>query len=144
RSTTTRPNMVVNNGPHNKYVNLVVHDGGIGFYTYAATATDIEVTGGVFFNNGWQGTTEGGGHALYLKADVGPLVARDNIEFNQFGYGTQVYSNLGDGHLNNITLDGNVAFNNGALSTQYNSSGNANLLIGGQEAAQQCALLNNM
>src|SRR5205807_9572575 len=50
----------------------------------------------------------------------------------------------GDGQLNNTALDGNVAFNNGAVSAQYASSGNANLLMGGQEAARQGTIVNNM
>src|SRR5205085_1482211 len=96
RTSATRPNMLINDGAHNSYVNLVVHDGGVGFYTYANTATGVEINGCLFYDNGWQGPGWGEGHALYLKSDAGPLVARDNIMFNQFGYGTQIYSNFGD------------------------------------------------
>jgi hypothetical protein len=143
RNTSTRANMVINNASNTKYIHLVVHDGGVAFYNYAVQS-NVEVIGCIFYNNGWQGPVQGGGHALYLKADVGPLVARDNIMFNQFGYGIQVYSDFGDGKLVNVTLDGNAAFNNGSISTQYNTSGNANLLMGGQEPATQSRVVNNM
>ena len=143
RNTNTRANMIINNASNTKYIHLVVHDGGIGFYNYA-TQSNVEVIGSIFYNNGWQGPVQGGGHALYLKSNAGPLVARDNIMFNQFGYGIQVYSDFGDGKLVNITLNGNASFNNGSISTQYNSSGNANLLVGGQEPAQQSRVVNNM
>src|SRR5437879_171866 len=44
RTDDARPNLIVNDASHTKYINLVVHDGGIGFYTYA-TRPDVEVSG---------------------------------------------------------------------------------------------------
>lgn len=143
RGTNTRANMIINNAPNTKYINLVVHDGGIGFYTWAQH-TNVEITGSIFYNNGWQGPVQGGGHGMYLKSDAGPLVVKDNIMFNQFGYGVQVYSEPGDGGLVNITLDGNVSFNNGSISTQYNTAGNANLLMGGMSPVEHGLVVNNM
>jgi hypothetical protein len=143
RGTNTRPNMIVNDASNTKYINLVVHDGGIGLYTWPQF-TNVEINGSIFYNNGWQGPVQGGGHALYLKSDAGPLLVKDNIMFNQYGYGVQVYSEPGDGGLVNITLDGNVSFNNGSISNQYNTSGNANLLMGGIQPVQQSRAVNNM
>ncbi|HJS42579.1 MAG TPA: hypothetical protein VJ755_03840 [Gemmatimonadales bacterium] len=143
RTTNTRPNMIVNNAPNTKYVNLVVHDGGIGLYTWAHQP-NVEIYGSIFYNNGWQGPVQGGGHALYLKSDAGPLVVKDNILFNQYGYGAQIYSEPGDGGLVNITLDGNVSFNNGSISTQYATSGNANILMGGMSPVENGRAANNM
>jgi hypothetical protein len=143
RNTNTRPNMIVNNASNTKYVHLVVHDGGIGLYTWPQQ-TNVEIYGSIFYNNGWQGPVQGGGHGLYLKSNSGPLVVKDNIMFNQFGYGAQVYSEPADGGLVNITLDGNVAFNNGSVSTQYGTSGNANILIGGMSSVQHGRAVNNM
>ena len=143
RTTNTRANMLVNNASHTKYIHVVVHDGGIGFYNYASQS-DVEVNGSIFYNNGWQGSSQGGGHALYLKSNSGPVVARDNVMFNQFGYGVQVYSDYGGGKLRGITLDGNTSFNNGSVSLQYATSGNANVLVGGQEPAEQSTVINNM
>jgi hypothetical protein len=143
RSTNTRSNMMINNASNTKYINLVIHDGGIGFYTWAQQ-TNVEVNGSIFYNNGWQGPVQGGGHGMYLKSDAGPLTIKDNIMFNQFGYGVQVYSEPGDGGLVNITLDGNVSFNNSSISTQYNTSGNANILMGGVVPVQHGRVVNNM
>jgi uncharacterized protein YjdB len=140
RVTTSpqRPHGVVNNAPHVKYVHLIVHDVGIGFYTYANQSVDVEIYGCLIYNNGWQG----GGHAIYGKADVGPLLIRDNIIFTQFGYGLHLYSNLGDGGLNNITLRGNVSFDNGSLDGP--TSGHANLLLGGEETVSGGLVDSNM
>src|SRR5690349_8364999 len=109
RTKDTRPNMVVNDASHTRYVNLVVHDGGIGFYTYAPPV-DVEVSGCLFYNNGWEVPRQANGHAIYAKSNTGPLVLRDNIAFDQFGYGLHVYTEARSGLLNNIRLEGNVAF----------------------------------
>jgi hypothetical protein len=131
---------VVNNGPNNKYINLIVHDGGVGFYTYSNRA-DVEVYGSIFYNNGWQAPDRGHGHALYLKNDVGPLVVKDNVIFNQYGYGLHVYTNVGDGLLNNIRLEGNVSFDNGSLATTGTSANLGNL---GQPLANNLKVVDNM
>jgi hypothetical protein len=95
----------------------------------------------VIYNNGWQGPDRGHGHAIYLRSDGNGVVARDNIVFNQFGYGFHIFSNPDEGHLNNIRLEGNVAFNNGALSTNSTA---ANILFGGDETADNGVLDGNM
>jgi hypothetical protein len=143
RYTTTRPNMIVNNASNTKYIDLVVHDGGIGFYNYPS-ASNVEFNGNIIYNNGWQTDVRGGGHALYLKSATGPVVVRDNILFDQFGYGIHMYTDAGAGQLINFTLDGNAAFNNGALASQYNTTSTSNILIGGEEPVQAARMLNNM
>jgi hypothetical protein len=142
RDTDTRPNMFVNDASHTKYIDLVVHDGGIGFYNYPSAA-DVEINGSIFYNNGWQ-RAKGGGHAMYLKSATGPVLVRDNVAFDQYGYGIHVYTDAGAGQLINLTFDGNVAFNNGAITLQYNTTGNSNILIGGEEPVQANTLVNNM
>lgn len=142
RSSNFRPDLVVNNGPHNKYVNLVIHDGGVAFYTYS-DASSAEIYGCIIFNNGWRGPDRGHGHGLYLKSDEGPLVARDNILFDQFGYGVHAYTDAGTGHLRNIRLEGNVAFNNGLMGGDRDADG-ANVLIGGNQPASGITVLGNL
>ena len=145
RTTVTpqRPHGVVNFGSHNKYVNLVVHDNGIGFYNYAEGA-DVEIYGCLIYNNGWQGT-KGSGHALYIKSNVGPVMLRDNIIFTQFAYGVHVYTNAGMGdHLNDIHVLGNVSFNNGTVSAAGAGASGANLLMGGQVPVQNGSMVENM
>ena len=137
-SNNARPNVIVNYANHTRYVNLVVHDGGVAFYN-EPQYSDVEVVGGIFYNNGWTGPDRGHGHALYLKSTTGPLVARDNVIFNQYGYGVHGYTNSGSGRLINIQLEGNVAFNNGVQG----GGGSANILLGGSDYADDDVLRDN-
>jgi len=52
-----------------------------------------------------------------------------------------VFTNPGQGQLNNIRLEGNVAFNNGTLSTNSTAS---NILMGGDDYATGAVLADNM
>jgi uncharacterized protein YjdB len=135
-----RANTVINNGPHNKYINIVIHDGGVAFFNYPQQ-WDVEVHGSIIYNNGWQAPDRGHGHAMYIKSDVGPVVARDNVLFNQYGYGIHVYTNSGSGWLNNIWLEGNVSFGSGSLSPSGTSANIGNL---GQPLANALVVKNNM
>jgi len=139
-SSSFRADQVTNYGAHNKYINLIVHDGGVGYYTGTAYP-DVEIYGSIVYNIGYQGPDRGHGHAFYLKNDAGPVLARDNVSFSEYGYGFHVYSNAGSGLLNNIQLVGNVAFNSGTLS---NNSTTANLGILGQPAANGITVQNNL
>lgn len=135
-----RPDMVANYTSHTKYINLIVHDGGVAFYNEPGNS-DVEYTGNIIYNNGWQSTDRGHGHALYLKSDGGEVRVRDNIVFNQFGYGLHFYSNAGSGANSNIKSDGNVLFNNGTLATNSTS---ANILMGGENRSTGDVFTNNM
>jgi hypothetical protein len=73
---------------------------------------------------------------------VGPLVARDNVIFNQYGYGVHAYTNSQTGKLMNITLDGNIAFDNGTLATRRSLS--SNILLGGADYAAGDVVRNNV
>ena len=136
-----RPDVVVNHASHTKYINLIIHDGGVAFYNEPASL-DVEIAGCIIYNNGWQGPDRGHGHGLYLKSLVGPLVARDNVIFNQYGYGVHAYTNSQTGKLMNITLDGNIAFDNGTLATR--SSLSSNILLGGADYAAGDVVRNNV
>jgi hypothetical protein len=135
-----RQNVVANYASHTKYINMVVHNGGVGFYN-EFNFVDVEIVGCIIYNSGWQGPDRGHGHALYLKSDVGPVVARDNVMFNQFGYGVHIFSNPGSGQLNNIRLEGNVSFNNGTQSTNSTA---ANILFGGDDYSTGGVLRDNL
>jgi hypothetical protein len=139
-STGRRSNVIANYASHTKYINLVVHDGGVGFYN-ESDYSDVEIVGCIIYNSGWQGPDRGHGHAIYLRSNTGPVTARDNIMFNQFGYGVHVFTNPGQGQLNNIHLEGNVSFNNGTLSTNSTSS---NILFGGDDYSTGGVLTDNM
>jgi hypothetical protein len=136
----TRTNGIANYASHTRYVNLVIHDAGVGFYN-ESDYSDVEIVGGIWYNIGYQGSDRGHGHAIYLRSNVGPVIARDNIMFNQFGYGVHVFTNPGQGQLNNVRLEGNVAFNNGTLSSNSTAS---NILMGGDDYATGAVLERNM
>lgn len=140
---TRRPDVVVNYAAHTKFINLIVHDGGVAFYTDAKYA-DVEIAGCIIYNNGWRDPEHGNGHAhgLYIKNYTGPLVARDNVVFNQFGYGIHAYTNASTGKLMNITIEGNVSFNNGSHAAQQTLS--ANILLGGDGYAAGGTIRDNM
>jgi hypothetical protein len=135
-----RPNAIVNNASHTRYINLLVHDAGVGFFTYAHTE-DVEVSGSIFYNNGWQGSDRGHGHALYLKSNTGPVRARENVAFNQFGWGVHAYSNQGSGGLNGITIERNILFGNGTLASTAEGE---NILLGGQATSTGSSVTGNI
>jgi len=133
RTSVRNDAVYVRNASHVKLIHLVVHDGGSGIYT-EPTSTDVEIYGCIIYNNGYQSGVgdRGHGHGIYIKNDTGTKLVRDNVLFNQFGFGLHEYSNLGSGSLVGITFKRNVAFNNGALAIAGTSEA-GNLLVGGEE-----------
>ena len=143
RTTDTRANLIIANASHLKFINLIVHDGGIGFYTFSAPV-DIEIYGCLIYNNGWQESIFGNGHGIYAKSTSGPVYLRDNILFNQFGYGIHIFTIAGPDGLTNLHAEGNVSFNNGAVTTDPVNSPSANILFGGSEPVRNGTLVDNM
>src|SRR6266566_3578484 len=139
-SSFFRADMMVSHATHVKFINMIDHDGGPGYYTWSPYG-DVELYGAIIYNIGYDGSDRGHGHGMYLKNDVGPLVVRDNILFNSYGYGIHAYTNTGDGLLNGIHLEGNVSFNSGTLSAQGTSGNIGNL---GQPPANNMAMIDNM
>jgi hypothetical protein len=143
RATDTRPNLIIVHASHVKLINLIVHDGGIGFYTFA-DPVDIEIYGCLAYNNGWQESVFGNGHGIYAKSNAGPVYLRDNILFNQFGYGIHIFAIAGPDKLTNLHAEGNVSFNNGAVTADPVNSPSANILFGGSEPVRNGTLVDNM
>lgn len=100
-----------------KIINMVLHDcsQGIGFWIYAP---DSEAHGNLIYYNGWQGTggDRGHGHGIYIQNRDGAKLVGDNIIFDQMALGIQAYGSSNT-WVNNLTLDGNVIFNNGSISS---------------------------
>jgi hypothetical protein len=140
-SDAIRPNVIANWAAHTKFINLVIHDGGVALYT-DAKYPDVEIAGCIIYNNGWQQPDRGHGHALYIKNYTGPVLARDNVIFNQYGYGIHAFTNANTGKLMNITIEGNVSFNNGTLARR--GSGSANILLGGDAYAAGGTIRDNV
>lgn len=98
-------------GPFNKLINLIVHDMGDGVFA-GSPAEGLEIYGSVFFNNGWQGPDRGHGHNLYLQNQGATKLVMDNILFNSFSSGLQIYGSAA-AYLRNFQIEGNTIFNSG-------------------------------
>ena len=132
-----RPHLIFNKRSHNRYVALVMHDGGVAFYN-GATASDVEVIGSVSYNNGYDGPIRGHGHGVYVRnnnANLDAVRIKDNVFFNNYGYGVHAWTDAeaGDG-LNRIVVAGNISFNNGSVSAHNASS---NVIIAGNGIVPQ-------
>jgi len=100
--------------PNISFINLSVHDSvRSGFYT-SSEATNTLIYGCMVYNSGWASRKEAEGHSYYLQ---GAGEISDNLAFNSAGANFHVYANAEGACLQNLTLDGNVAFGAGALQT---------------------------
>ncbi len=123
-----------------KLVNLIVHDVGHGTFT-ENSAHNIEMYGWIVYNGGNENRTRSDGHGIYVKNDGdGWKIVRDNVIFNQFGFGIHAYTEAATGALRNIVLDGNVLFNNGTISS---FDENPNLQLGGNAVADNDSVTEN-
>jgi len=123
-----------------KFINLIVHDVGHGTYT-ENTAHNIEIYGWIIYNGGHENSTRSDGHGIYIKNDGnGWKIARDNVIFDQFGFGVHGYTEASSGQLKNLVFDGNVLFNNGSVSDYTNP----NLALGGTGIADNDTVTDQM
>ena len=98
-------------GPRTKLINLVVHDASASGIFVGLEATDAEVYGSISYNNGSVNNQD---HGIYCQSQTSNLL-QDNIVFDNWAYGLHCYAEAGE-YLQNIHLQGNVAFNNNAIS----------------------------
>jgi hypothetical protein len=137
-----RPNGVYPSAPNNKFIDLVVHDNAVGV-SFSTESPNSEIYGCIIYNNGFVDSTRTAGHGIYAKNDgLYRKLIRDNIVFNQFRNGIQIFTDSGSEQLRNFLLEGNVWFNNGTL-TSTNSSA-VNILVGGKEVADQITIQHDM
>lgn len=129
--------------PRTKLISLTVHDNsgnGIGVWGDAANS---EVVGSIIYNNGYCGSSGSlpncgsFGHGLYSQSsNPNTQVFRQNVLFNQYGYGFHEYAE--GGSLQGFTLSENVAFNSGVWTGQR-----PNILVGGSPAQADRVTVNN-
>ncbi len=124
-----------------KFINMIVHDNanGLGLWTQSV---DGEAYGNVVYNNGWQAPDRAHGHGVYTQNASGSRLVAENIIFNQFSHGIHAYGSDAAA-LDNITLDGNIAFMNGALGTGGMYTNGRDILLGGYRVAGNAVLSNN-
>ncbi|HWC75755.1 MAG TPA: Ig-like domain-containing protein, partial [Gemmatimonadales bacterium] len=129
----------VNSAHDLKLINLIVHDVGHGTYL-ENTAHNIEIYGWIIYNGGYQDNIRSDGHGIYIKGDgIGWKVARDNVIFNQFGFGIHGYAETNT-QLKQLVFDGNAVFNSGTPSSYENP----NMQLGGLTIADNDTVTNNM
>jgi hypothetical protein len=108
-------------GAGTKLINCIVHDtaGGISLWD---ESPDAEAYGNLVYNVGGYGTDRGHGHGFYLQ-NAAPAYKHiyDNISFNNFGEGMQLYGS-NQAYVQNFHVEGNVSFNNGTLGLGNNTT----------------------
>lgn len=125
-------------GPNNAFINLVVHDTAGGFGVWSESVGSI-VYGNLVYYNGWEGPDRPHGHGIYTQNEVGTREIADNVIFGQFSHGIHAYGSS-IAYLNNITLRGNVVFNNGSISE---SGAERDILLGGGRVAEHAVVEDN-
>jgi uncharacterized protein (TIGR03437 family) len=133
------PDGIVVHGPGTKLINLVVHDTNQGISVWEG-AVAAEVYGNLIYYNGFQGESRGHGHGLYTQNQNSIKVIRDNILFSGFAVGIHAYGSE-NAYVEGYDVEGNVVFNNGALSARGERTDN--ILFAGGRALRRIKLLNN-
>ena len=125
-----------------RFINLVIHDhssDGLGMW---ADGPDQEAYGNIIFGNGFYGQSAGhSAHGIYGQNRTGTQQILDNIIFDQFGYGIHVYGS-DQAALNNFTIDGNTAFNNG-MGLEFGMSGGMDYQVGGEVPLEKLVFTHN-
>lgn len=123
--------------PQTKLINLIIHDAALGIAAWAE-ASDTEIYGCLIYNNGWRGPDRAHGHGIYAQNRAGKKMIRDNVIFNQFDKGIQIYGSE-SAALRNFEVEGNTVFNNGALAGEFSE----NLVVYGGGGPEGIRIRNN-
>ncbi|MCP9496172.1 MAG: hypothetical protein MSG64_17120 [Pyrinomonadaceae bacterium MAG19_C2-C3] len=137
--TRERPHGVYVIGANTKIINLVVHDTGVGIGFWSA-AINAELYGNIIYNGGWDASDRGHGPGIYTQNQTGTKRIVDNMIFNQFSHGLQIYGSTTP-YLDNYYVEGNAMFMNGTVS-QFGFQ--SNMIIGGGRIAQNHQYVGNM
>ena len=106
-------------GDHISLQNLVVHEVGSGISggqldDDVQQGNFVELSGCLFYNNGWLGTDRGHGHHIYLTNRDSKMMLVDNLIFSAYGSGVHAYSDTDRNYVQGFDFIGNVWFLNGA------------------------------
>jgi hypothetical protein len=125
----SRPTVIVDrvleaNTINGKFINLVLHDAGFsGVSMGADKGAGVELYGSIVYNNGFRDNID---HGIYAhNATTGTKYITDNVLFNNFARGIQVYEGSAT-ELHDYQVVGNICFNNGTIAT---GSSEVNLLM---------------
>ncbi len=103
--------------PNLSFINLVIHDQTRHGLYLSEHSTNNLVYGCVVYNNGWFAPDNAEGHGMYVQSTGGNRELADNLVFSNSGANMHVYEDGTNLCLVGVTLDGNVAFNAGAIQT---------------------------
>jgi hypothetical protein len=123
---------------YGRYINLVLHDAnthGLNFWT---PGLDAELYGCIVYNNG---THENLDHGVYTHNEKGTKRLVDNVFFNNFARGIQVYASRKNDVLRGVVAEGNISFNNGTISAR---STRVNLLFNAQVPVEAMSAVGNV
>ncbi len=123
---------------HGRFINLVLHDANTHGANLWTPGVDAELYGSIIYNNG---THENLDHGIYVHNETGTKHVTDNVFFNNYARGIQVYASHNNGVLRNVVAEGNIAFNNGTISAR---SSRVNLLFNAQAPVEGMAALDNV
>ena len=131
----------VRGGEGNRFVNLIVHDGGgNGFW---GGCLNNEIHGCLFYHNGLDGSKSPLGHELYTQNNDAskPKRISDSMFFNGYGFGIHAYSQS-QGQLKGFQFVGNVWF--GSCAAREEALHKDDCLIGTSNECTQLLLQENM
>lgn len=136
--------VLVHSSVADRFINLVVHDAtlsGIGSFTRTGPR-QTEIHGCLVFNNGREFNLD---HGLYVQNDVatGTFSLTDNVVFNNWARGIQVYGKVDDRGeaISGFVIQGNVAFHNGSISVPVNHT--KQIMAGGAVPASDIVVREN-
>jgi len=121
-------------GNYQEIINCMIrdHDQGI---TTSRVYTGHLYYGNLIYFNGWN---TGWGHGTYPQNNAGNIKTfRDNMFFDNFGYGIHCYGGSGD--VSDFTIEQNICFENGAPR----GIAATNILIGGSSGMDGLIFRNN-
>ena len=130
------PGVYVERGTSVKLINLIIHDNNTGIYD---KENGSEIYGCLIYFNG----NNGFGHGLYIGNNADTKLVKDCLVFDNAGLGIQSYSANPTSQQKNIQIEGNAAFNNGAITLDDQNS--TNILVGGEVgiSAERITVINN-
>jgi hypothetical protein len=135
-----RPSGYWFNAPNSKFVNCRIHDTAVGGFW--SPAVNSEIYGCLLYNMGGQrkGRGQGNGHNMYTQNREGTKRIRDNIIFNGFRNGIDVYTT--NGTIDGYDIIGNTVF--GASACANEGDKKMDIVVGGKKPASRILVKENL
>ena len=122
-----------------RFINLVVHDAGNQGVSFWTPGENAELYGCIIYNNG---THENLDHGVYVHNVIGTKLLEDNVFFDNFARGIQVYASHNNELVRNVRIEGNISFNNGSISTRVGAR--QNVVVNAQVPTSGMVALDNL